>query len=182
MRAMRRPRTLRAVLAALALATVAGLLLSSGSSADPTKSQELFEKTLLADAKTTSAIKSLLSTRGGFVAPDLTFGDLTGDGRSDAIVTVDTGGVAGAVAVYVFSTDGQAADSPLRAVYRSQRLYRASTEVSGNTLIIRTPAYARGDDICCPAKTVQRTYAWNAHDKTLHQRSSVDVTGSQATR
>jgi hypothetical protein len=175
MRAMRRPRTPSAVLAALAIASAAGLVLSGGSSAAPTKSQELFEKTLLADAKTTPAIKSLLSTRGGFVAPDLTFGDLTGDGRSDAIVSVDTGGVAGAVAVYVFSTDGEAADSPLRAVYRSQRLYRASTEVVGNTLVLRTPHYAPGDDICCPAKIVQHTYAWNAHDKTLRQRSAVDV-------
>jgi hypothetical protein len=177
MRAMRRHRTLSAVAAALVLALIAALTVTGGSSAAPTKSQELFKTTLLADAKTTSGVKGLLTDRGGFVAPDLTFGDLTGDRRSDAIVLVDTGGVAGAVAVYVFSTDGEAEDSDLRAVYRSQRLYRASTEVSAGTLIIRTPRYSQGDDICCPAKIVQRVYAWNKKDKTLHQRSLVELAG-----
>lgn len=174
---MRWPRTLSAVVAALALAAIVGLLVTSGSSAAPTKSQELFKTTLLADAKTTSAIKGLLTDGGGFVAPDLTFGDLTGDKRSDAIVLVDTGGVAGAVAVYVFSTDGEAEDSDLRAVYRSQQLYRASTEVANGTLVIRTPRYAQGDDICCPGKIVQRVYAWSKKAKTLRQRSMVEIAG-----
>ena len=176
MRAMRRPRTFRAVFAALAVASVAGLLTSGGSSAAPTKSQELFTKTLLADAKTTSAMKSLLSVRGGFVTP-ITFADLTGDGRADAIVLAETGGVAGAVAVYVFSTDGKAEDSDLRAVYRSQRLYRASTEVSDGALILRVPRFAEGDDVCCPAKVVRRVYTWSKADKTLRQRSSEERAG-----
>jgi hypothetical protein len=91
MRRMRRPRTLLAVLAAL-VALAATLLVSGGSSAAPSKSQALFKKTLLADAKTTSDVKRLLSEGGGFVAPDITFQDLTGDGRSDAVVLVDSGG------------------------------------------------------------------------------------------
>ncbi|MDP2712351.1 MAG: hypothetical protein Q8O56_14125 [Solirubrobacteraceae bacterium] len=171
------PRTLLAALAALALGVACALVLTGGSSAAPTKSQELFTKTLLADERTTSAIKELLRGGGGFVAPDIEFADLTGDGRSDAIVRVDTGGVAGAVALYVFSTDGAAADSALRAVYRSQRLYRASTEVVDGTLVLRTPRYAEGDDVCCPAKLVQRVYVWSAGAKTLRLRSSDETAG-----
>ena len=174
---MRRPRTLFAVLAGLLVAVAAGLLLSGGSSAAPTKSQALFKKTLLADAKTTSDVKRLLSEDGGFVAPDIAFEDLTGDGRSDALVLVDSGGVAGAVALYVFSTDGQPAESDLRAVYRSQRLYRVSLRASGATLTMRTPRFAEGDDVCCPAKIVQRTYAWSAGSKTLRRRSSDELPG-----
>ena len=170
---MRRPRTLLAVLAAL----VATLAVTGGSSAAPTKSQALFEKTLLADAKTTGAVKRLLREGGGFVAPDVTFEDLTGDGRSDAIVLVDSGGVGGAVALYVFSTDGESARSDLRVVYRSQRLYRASAEVADATLILRTPRFAEGDDVCCPAKIVQRTYAWSKSSKTLRQRRSQELPG-----
>ena len=173
---MRRPRTLLAVLAALLVAVAATLLVTGGSSAAPTKSQALFEKTLLADDKTTSDVKQLLRD-GGFVAPDITFEDLTGDGRSDAIVLVDTGGVAGAVALYVFSTDGEAEDSDLRVVYRSQRLYRASTEVADGALLLRTPRFVEGDDVCCPAKIVERTYAWSAGSKTLRQRSSRELDG-----
>lgn len=173
---MRRPRTLLAVLAALA-ALAAILLLSGGSSAAPTKSQALFKKTLLADAKTTSDVKRLLSEGGGFVAPDVTFEDLTGDGRSDAIVLVDSGGVAGAVALYVFSTHGEAEESDLRVVYRSQRLYRATAVVADAALILSTPRFAEGDDVCCPVKIVERTYAWSNGSKTLRQRSSRERPG-----
>lgn len=172
MRAMRRPRILRAACAALAIASAVGLATSGGSSAAPTKSQEVFARTLLDDAKTTAAIKGLLSGGGGFVAPEITFADLTGDERSDAIVLVDSGGVAGAVAVYVLSTDGEAADSPLRAVYRSQRLYHATVEVADGALKLRVPHFAAGDDVCCPANITQRTYAWSASAKTLRPRGA----------
>lgn len=179
MRRMRRPPILLAVLAAL-VAVAATLVVSGGSSAAPTKSQALFKKTLLADQKTTSDVKRLLKEGGGFVAPDITFEDLTGDGRSDAIVLVDSGGVAGAVALYVFSTDGKPAESDLRVVYRSQRLYRATVEVADQALILRTPRFAEGDDVCCPAKIVQRTYAWSDRANTLRQRRSEELPGPTA--
>ncbi len=174
---MRPLRTVLAALVALALATAGVLLLSGGSSAQPSKSQQLFRKTLLDDPKTTSAIKKLLRDRGGIVAPEIEFAELTGDGRSDALVRVDTGGAAGAVAVYVFSTDGKAEDSPLRAIYRSQRLYRAKAEVSDAALILRVPRYAEGDDVCCPAKLVERVYAWSDAANALKQRSSRELPG-----
>jgi hypothetical protein len=176
MRAMR-SRVVFSVLPALALAVAIALLATGGSSAKPTKSQALFKKTLLDDDKTTAAIKTLLREGGGIVAPDITFADLTGDGRSDAVVLVDTGGVAGAVALYVLSTHGEAEDSDLRAVYRSQRLYRASVAVSDGALILRTPRFGEGDDVCCPAKVVQRTYTWSQGSETLRLRSSDEVDG-----
>jgi hypothetical protein len=180
MGAMRRPRFLLAAFSALALAAGAFVLSTAGSSAAPSKSQELFQKTLLDDDKTTSAIKSLLSDGGGFVAPDTVFADITGDGRADALVLVETGGVAGAVALYLFSTDGEAADSPLRAVYRSQGLYRASAAVTSGTLVIRTPKFSEGDDLCCPQKVVERTYAWSDSANTLTRRGSRELDGPGA--
>jgi hypothetical protein len=176
MRAMRRPRLALSVLAALLLAVAVALLITGGSSAAPSKSQSLFKKTLLADPKTTTAVKDLLRN-GGIVAPDIAFADLTGDGRSDAVVLVDTGGVAGAVALYVFSTDGEAEESALRAVYRSQRLYRASAEIADAKLIVRTPRFTEGDDVCCPAKVVERSYAWNDGASALRLRSSEELEG-----
>ena len=177
MRAPRRHRIVPAAVASLALTATGVLLTSAGSGAKPSPSQELFRKTLLDDDKTTSAIKGLLEEGGGFVAPEIVFEDLTGDGRSDAVVLVETGGVGGALAVYVLSTDGEAEDSPLRAVYSSQRLYRATVEVADATLILRTPRYAQGDDVCCPVRVVERVYAWNATAKTMRQRSSQEVPG-----
>ncbi len=174
---MRRHRTVPAALAAVALITSGALVVVGLSQAKPSASQQLFRTTLLADAKTTAGVKALLRDRGGFVAPEIEFADLTRDGRSDAIVLVDSGGAAGAVALYVFSTHGKAADSPLRAVYRSQQLYRASAEIADGALVLRTPRFADGDDLCCPAKIRQRIYDWIDAAATLKQRSSEDLPG-----
>ncbi len=177
MRPMRRPRTVLPLLAVPALALAVALLSSGGSSAAPTKSQALFKRTLLGDGRTTAAIKDLLRDGAGIVAPDIAFADVTGDARADAVVLVDSRGVAGAVALYVFSTHGEDEQSDLRAVYRSQRLYRADAEVADGTLIVRTPRFAEGDDVCCPAKVVQRVYAWSAGNRTLRLRSSDEIAG-----
>jgi hypothetical protein len=174
---MRRPRLVAALLAVALCSGIAVVLATGGGAAAATKSQDLFRRTLLADERTTSAVKGLLRERGGFVAPDIAFTDLTGDGRSDAVVLVETGGVAGAVALYVFSTHGAAENSELRAVYRSQRLYRASAEPSAGTLILRTPRFDEGDDVCCPDKVVERVYAWSNGSRTLRLRSSREVDG-----
>jgi len=181
MRAMRRHRIVPAALLALACAVASALLLSGGSSAQPSKSQQLFRKTLLADARTTSAVKRLLRDRGGFVASEIDFEDLTGDGRSDAIVLVDSGGAGGAVALYVFSTHGRATDSALRAIYRNQSLYRADAEVSSATLILRVPRFAKGDDVCCPDKIVERVYSWSDAAKSLQRRSTRELPGPTGT-
>ena len=174
---MRRHRFLPATLATLALTAAAVLLPIAGAPAEPSKSQDLFKKTLLDDPKTTVTVKQLLLDRGGFVAPNIVFSDLTGDGRSDALVLVETGGVAGAVALYVLSTDGRPTDSELRVVYRSQRLYRARVRPAGATLTVRTPRFGEGDDVCCPARIVERVYVWSARARTLRQRSSRELPG-----
>ncbi len=178
---MRRLRTVPAALAALALTTTGAVVVVSWSQAKPSASQQLFRTTLLADAKTTPGVKALLRDRGGFVAPEIEFADLTRDGRSDAVVLVDSGGAAGAVALYLFSTHGKAADSQLRAVYRSQLLYRASAEISDGALVLRTPRFADGDDLCCPAKIRERVYDWIDAATTLKQRSSKELPGPTAT-
>ena len=177
MGAMHRRRLLLTVLLAPLIAAALALVLSTGSSAEPSKSQELFEKTLLDDPKTTAGVKALLTDGGGFVAPDIVFADITGDGRSDALVLVETGGAAGAVAFYVFSTDGEAADSPLRAVFRSQRLYRATVEPDGTTLKLRTPKYAKGDDVCCPPTIAPRDYPWPARAQPLRRQDPLEFDG-----
>jgi hypothetical protein len=165
-----------AVLTALLSATVI-LSSTTGSAAAPSKSQALFAKKLLADAGTTNAIKRLLTDGSGFVAPEIAFSDLTGDGRSDAVALVESGGAAGAVALYVFSTDGKPASSALRVVYRSQRLYRASQQISAAHLIVSTPLFASGDDLCCPAKILERSYSWSDARATLVRRSSRELAG-----
>ena len=86
------------------------------------------------------------------------FRDLTGDKRDDAVVRVHSGGAAGVVAVYVFSTANRKSGK-LRAVFRSESLMRASTRVLKGVASYRTARYDPGDELCCPARSPSRRSA-----------------------
>jgi hypothetical protein len=142
----------------------------------PPDPQALFRQTLLDDAKTSAEVKEMLRSGRGFVEPAPLFADVTGDGKSDALVRVMTGGAAGAVAVFALSTDGTTS-SNLRPVFRTDGLYRATVKVNAaHNLVIRVPLYSPGDPLCCPSRARDRTYAWSAKDKRLHRVSSVEFT------
>jgi hypothetical protein len=165
------------VLAPLAALVVALALPATGHAQDPPEEeqgdpspQQLFEELLLADARTTTAVRRLLRTKAGFVAPR-EFADLTGDGKSDAVVAVESSGVAGAVAVFVFSAQGSSSGK-LRAVFRSQSLYRARTRLRDGMLTVGSALWSRGDDACCPARISERDYAWSAKARTFVRRGS----------
>ena len=139
------------VLAALLLAVPA-------ATAEPTASQRFFTEKLLGDARTSAEIRELLRS-GGFVDPRIKFADLNGDARDDAVVRVHSGGAAGMVAVYVFSTAGA---EELRAVFRSQSLTRASTRVRKGVASYRYARYEPTDQLCCPSRTVEARLRWRA--------------------
>jgi hypothetical protein len=134
-----------------------------------TQAQALFEDLIVKDARTTASIRQLLQSDAGFVGAQPAFADLTGDGRMDAVVTVRMPGAAGTVAVFVFSSDGTRSNR-LRAVLRSQALYRATTRIAGAALTVSQPEWANGDDLCCPADRRDRQYAWDARTHTLTRR------------
>ena len=162
-----------APLVALALVGAAAALIAAAATAQAPPeqtAQALFEDLLVKDPATTATVRDLLSSDAGFVGAQPTFADLTGDGRADAVVQVQIPGAAGTIAVYAFSTDGTRAGR-LRAVFRSQALYRAATRVAGATLTVAVPRYAGGDDLCCPAARVERDYAWETHAHRLRRRT-----------
>ena len=143
----------------LALALIALLASAPAASAAPTQTQRFFEERLLGDPRTSESIGELLRS-DGFVDRSVAFRDLTGDDRADAVVRVQTGGAAGAVAIYVFSVDTGERGSGLRAVYRSQRLLRAGTSVVEGVLTFTTARPAPGDELCCPALVLQTALRW----------------------
>jgi hypothetical protein len=101
--------------------------------------------------------------KGGFVSRDVLFADLTGEGKDDAVVTVDSGGAAGVIALYVFSA-GTGKD--LEVVYRNQRMYRGEARVNpGPALVYVLPQYAEGDELCCPSAYRETALKWSASKK-----------------
>lgn len=158
------------LLAALTLLAASSPALAQAT----TTQQDFFTAALRKDAKVTKAVKAGLADGTLFVSPSNVFGDVTGDGKADAIVLVETGSINGAVALYVFSTDGGKSDQ-LRVVYRSQSLQRATARVSGTALLIRRPVWRAGDDPCCALKYSQATYRWNPKHKTLERAALREV-------
>jgi hypothetical protein len=157
--------------AAVAIVALAAAAPAGAQTATTEGAQALFSRLIREDPATSKAVKAALEKRSAFVAPDVGFADLTGDGKQDAIAVVESGGAAGAVAVYVFSVDG-AKDGKLRAIYRSQRLYRLFIRTDGPTLLIRTPVYGPGDEVCCPAQLLERTLTWSKGAQRLILRST----------
>jgi hypothetical protein len=141
-----------------------------------TSPEALFSKPILADAKVTKAIKALITDKTGYIDPNPVFADLTGDGKSDAVISVDAGGTAGTIGVYVLSTDGSKSGA-LRVVYRNQELYRATTAVSGSTLTVSNPKWAKGDDLWAPHQIVQRAYEWKSSAQTLVRTGTTTIAG-----
>jgi hypothetical protein len=162
-------RALHAVLLAVVLGALCG---AAPASAQEDASQRFFEGRLLADRQTSSAIKGLLRSGGGFVDRGVVFRDLTGDDRDDAVVRVQSGGVSGAVAVYVFSTANRKGGR-LRVIFRAQNLLRASTRVSKGVLSYRTSRYGPDDELCCPARLTQSTLEWSGRARRLRVRERV---------
>lgn len=131
------------------------------AAAEETQAQKLFRKRLLNDRKVKPEVKQVLRN-GGFVDRDIRFGDLTGDGKSDALVLVNQGGTAGRIALYVYSShrmrqgDGGGGDE-LRIRYRKQDLYRATARLKSATaerpngaVVYKTPVYDPGDELNDP--------------------------------
>jgi hypothetical protein len=156
----------------LAPAGAAGAARAAGQAPPGQTAQALFEGLLVNDPGTAPAIRDLLRSHAGFVAPRPAFADVTGDGRMDAVVQVRMPGAAGTVAVYAFSTHGTST-ARLRAILRSQALYRATVRVAPGTVTVVVPRYAGGDDLCCPSARTERTYAWDARSHRMRRRAAV---------
>jgi hypothetical protein len=168
-----------ALLGSVVAGSIAAALVSAGGAgAEPSQSQAFFTKALLDDPGTSAAVKRLLSRKTGLVDPRSGFLDVTGDGRQDALVLVTTGGAAGTVALYVFSSHGQDAGgdpTSLRVMFRLQSLYRATFRINGQTLSVLEPRWSKGDDLCCPKKLRERDYQFDAKKLTFVRRADRDV-------
>ena len=117
----------RLILAAFVVAALLGRVGTDSAGGEGPATQQALQQRLLARKEALrKTIKELLQ-RGGFVDKSVAFKDVTGDKRDDAVVRVNSGGANGAVAIYVF--DRQQEGRQLEAIFRSQKLMRASTRV-----------------------------------------------------
>ena len=60
----------------------------------------------------------------------------------------------------------------LHAIYRNQHLFRALVALNGATLLLSTPRYRAGDELCCPPDLLERTLTWSDRAGRLVVRST----------
>lgn len=138
------------------------LVLAAPAGAKLTAPQKLFRQKLLDSKAVAHSVKVTLK-KGGFVAKEILFADLTGEGKDDAVVMVDSGGASGVIALYVFSA-GSATD--LHIVYRNQRIYRGDARINpGPALVYVLPQFKSGDELCCPSSYRETELKWNTKTK-----------------
>jgi hypothetical protein len=164
----------RRVAAALALAAAGLGTASVPAGAEQTTTQRFFAGRLMADERTSREVEDMLRSGRGFVDRRVVR-DLTGDGRADAVVKVQTGGAAGAVALYVFSTDTGRRGSGLEAVFRSQQLLQAETRIRDGVLRYRSARPARGEEVCCASRVAETRLRWREarHRFTVAERREI---------
>ena len=170
-------------LAASAATAAAVAALAAPAGAAQNETQRFFAEKLIADPGTSQAIRDLLRTGGGFVDRSVSFRDLTGDEKADAVVRVQSGGAAGAVAVYVFSTDTGEPDAELTIVFASQRLRRGSDEHPRRRADLPQP-HARSPATSRAARPgwSRRRLRWDAQDHRLRvdERREIDARSGRA--
>ena len=156
------------------------------AAADQTAGQKLFRKRLLNDEGVKPEVKRVLRN-GGFVDRDIRFGDLTGDGKSDALVLVNEGGSAGRIALYVYSAhrppnDNGGGGNELRIRYKDQNLYRARAKLkqaSANrprgAVVYSTPVYDPGDQLNDPGAREVVEVRWRPRKSRFGVESTTTV-------
>ncbi|GMU40262.1 MAG: hypothetical protein AMXMBFR23_11280 [Chloroflexota bacterium] len=98
---------------------------------------------------------------GGQVEPArTTYVDVTGDGREEAVLFVESGGTQGDVGVAVVQVDGGNA-SVLGYVPASGRVELAQPEAGGGVIVTREGIWKPGDAECCPSELRERFYQWD---------------------
>ncbi|HYH58848.1 MAG TPA: hypothetical protein VD790_06465 [Thermoleophilaceae bacterium] len=165
-----------AIRAAALITLLVALVPAAPAAAEQTRAQKLFKQRLLNDRQVSGEIKQVLRN-GGFVDRNIDFGDVTGDGKSDALVLVNQGGSAGRIALYIYSSqrtgrsDG-GGGSELRVRFKRQNLYRARADMKRanpdrprGAVVYKTPIYDAGDELNDPGARRVTEVRWSDRRK-----------------
>jgi hypothetical protein len=149
------------------------LLLVGASTASADISKAAIRQYLLHDPGVATRIKDTIREGGGGAGIDrLVYGDLTGDGKPDVVVTIFSGGTAGDIAYYVLTTQG----GRLHAIQRSNEEYKVGVEIYKGNLQVTRPLYASADPNCCPSHLEVTVYHYRSGTMAVVSRTRFKTT------
>ncbi|MBF6600896.1 MAG: hypothetical protein IVW36_10350 [Dehalococcoidia bacterium] len=131
---------------------------STASPAAPTADAGRIRAVDLAQA---APVQTLVAGTGGaFVASQVIYGDLTGDGIDEAVVPLASGGTMGNIAYVVLTPSGSGVSAlPLPKGDASSG--GVAVSVVGGKLVDTRPQYGPNDPNCCPSMLRKTTYGWD---------------------
>jgi hypothetical protein len=141
----------------LVLAGALLLAFAAPSSADTHAGRGEIRQFLLRSSSVSPRVKATIREGHGEGIDRILFRDLTGDGNSEDIVTIFSGGTAGDIAFYVLTGEG----SGLHPIKASNQEYKIGVKVVAGTLQVTRPLYAKNDPNCCPAHLEITTYRYD---------------------
>jgi hypothetical protein len=141
----------------LVLAGALLLAFAAPSSADTHAGRGEIRQFLLSSSSVSPRVKATIREGHGEGIDRILFRDLTGDGNSEDIVTIFSGGTAGDIAFYVLTGEG----SGLHPIKASNQEYKIGVKVVAGTLQVTRPLYAKNDPNCCPAHLEITTYRYD---------------------
>ena len=139
---------------------IAGALLlafAAPSYADSHAGRAEIKQFLLSDSSVSPRVKATIREGHDEGIDRILFRDLTGDGNSEDIVTIFSGGTAGDIAFYVLTGEG----SGLHPIKASNQEYKIGVKVVAGKLQVTRPLYAKNDPNCCPAHLEITTYRYD---------------------
>ena len=111
-------------------------------------------------AKSTDVASLLADTGGQFVAREVLYADLTGDGVEDAVVPADSGGTLGDIGFVVLTPDGPGVKLLLREFPQGVDTAGLAVRIEDGKLIMTQPVPGPDDPECCPSQLRETTYDW----------------------
>jgi hypothetical protein len=158
----------RAALAAL----LAGVSLAVGAAPSPGRSaagspslpRANLRALVLHDLAVSPVNRALVraARSGAGIGPAL-FGDLTGDGRPEAVVPLSAGGASGVGAYFVYAV----LDGRIRDILPVNDTDRAVLAIERRGLVEVTPVYRPRDPRCCPSAVRTTVLRWDGQQMTV---------------
>jgi hypothetical protein len=108
---------------------------------------------------------------------EVQYGDVTSDGREEAIVPVSSGGTLGNISYLVFSEKGGAAQLILTRDLEPDSIGGLTMYVEDGVLVEYTGEYGPEDPLCCPTVLRRATFRWDG--SKLQQASEERIPAGQ---
>jgi hypothetical protein len=130
------------------------------------------------DLREAAPVQSLLTdTNGEFEQADVIYGDLNGDGVTDAVVPIASGGTQGTLAYVVLTlVAGNVQVMPMQKGETSSG--GATVQVVGGKLVDMRAEFGPNDANCCPSMLRTTTYAWDGTQFVIESSTTTTNTTS----